>query len=72
MNNQCPNANRWFRRCKFQARYDIVEPTPALESIIMTQWAASETDKDRLITKSTYRGDVCVRCGRVVNEPKNT
>jgi hypothetical protein len=65
--NACPRLGRWIGGCRFEPRYHVDEPSRALEHVIMSQWQTTQRDRDMLERRTTYVGDVCVRCGRVVN-----
>ena len=62
----CPRQGRLIGGCRFEPRYHVEEPTRALENVIQHQWSTSEQDRERLVRRVTYVGDVCVRCGRTV------
>lgn len=61
----CERRGKWFGGCKFEPRYDLgaADLTP-FESIKATSSALFETMRTK-----TYRGDVCVRCGAIINHP---
>jgi hypothetical protein len=63
---ECSRKNKWFRACKFEARYDVQEPTTALINMISRQWGVSDYHLDKLTIKETYICDVCVTCGNIV------
>lgn len=63
----CPRLGRFFRGCRFVARYDTSGPTSELRNALSLQWGMSERDKDRLVETETYVHDICTTCGRVVD-----
>ena len=65
-NEMCPRIGKLWRSCKFEARYDVFEPSKALEDQLGRSWALSEKDKKALKVQNIYVQDVCVTCGRVV------
>jgi len=68
---ECSRIGKWFRGCKFEARYDIYTPTKELKDIISRQWNTSPNDKDKLLEEMIYVQDVCVVCGKVVARCEN-
>lgn len=65
-NEMCPRIGKLWRSCKFVARYDVFEPSNALEEQLGRAWALSEKDKTALKVQTVYVQDVCVTCGRVI------
>lgn len=65
-NEMCPRIGKLWRSCRFEPRYDIFEPSDALEKQLGRAWALSEKDKKALEIQQIYVQDVCVNCGRVV------
>ena len=63
--NECNRKGKMWRGCKFEARYDVYEPSNALQIQLGKYWALSETDKAMLTQRSVYVQDVCIRCGKV-------
>lgn len=55
--SRCPNS--LFGAHKFKPRYDRVFPDRPLK--VSGYWTAED------FMENIYRGDVCVRCGEVVN-----
>ena len=68
---ECSRIGKWFRGCKFEARYDIYTPTKELKDIISRQWNTTPRDKDKLLEEMIYVQDVCVVCGKVVARCEN-
>lgn len=68
---ECSRIGKWYRPCRFEARYDIYTPTKELKDIISRQWNTTPTDKDRLLEEMVYVQDVCVVCGKVVKRCEN-
>jgi hypothetical protein len=66
----CPRASRLFGGCKFEPRYDVEKPNQELiDAFALSDglWRSMPIDVfDKTRTKTTYVGDVCVRCGRIV------
>jgi hypothetical protein len=60
---ECPRRDKWFRPCRFEARYDLspVEFPKGLESL------KADTATLQTFRHKTYVGDVCVTCGKVVH-----
>lgn len=59
----CPRRDRWIRGCRFEPRYDlgplVTKATPISRLAAgVPLWTTTQT--------KTYRGDVCVTCGRTV------
>lgn len=57
----CPRAGRWFRGCRFEARYDEVpnsRPVKMQESSVEAVRAA--------FYHRVYVRDVCTRCGATI------
>ena len=67
----CSRIGKWFRGCKFEARYDIYTPTKELKDIISRQWNTTPRDKDKLLEEMIYVQDVCKVCGKVVARCEN-
>ncbi len=63
----CSRQGKMIGGCKFEPRYDIIEPTKELRQKISMQWSISEQDKEFLVRRTEYICDVCIRCGKVVN-----
>lgn len=63
----CPKKGRLIGGCRYEPRYHVEEPCEELRSIISKQWQTTQADRDLLVRRVTYVGDVCVRCGRTVN-----
>ena len=63
MSEACPRQGKWFGGCKFEARYDL---SPANMSGFTEIRGNFNMEPLR---KKTYCGDVCVRCGKVINIP---
>lgn len=58
----CSN-NRIFRKCKFEARYDISKPDLSQ----MRNYRGYELlELFEKLRSKTYVHDICVRCGKVV------
>lgn len=56
----CPRFNKWIRGCKYEPRYDLSSPDLSrFVSIDRVTGGFMESLKAK-----TYRGDVCVRCGK--------
>lgn len=68
---ECSRIGKWFRGCKFEARYDIYTPTKELKDIISRQWNTTQNDKDKLLEEMIYVQDVCEVCGKVVARCEN-
>ena len=64
MSNCKNNPQGFFRRCKFEARYDVSEPI-----IPNRAFRAEEFNPDDWKRK-TYVRDICIKCGTVI-ERKN-
>lgn len=61
---ECERKNKWWRGCRFEARYDRVFPLHArhIHSILpATLEACKET---------RYVCDVCIRCGKTIERGK--
>jgi hypothetical protein len=59
----CPRFNKWIRGCKFEPRYDL---GPAdLSRFTSIKGYDVEPLLNGLRAK-TYRGDVCIYCGKSV------
>ena len=65
MSEQCSRLGALFGGCRFEARYDLGPADISGFESIKGNGASSFLEKLR--TK-TYRGDVCVRCGKTVNK----
>lgn len=65
-NEMCPRIGKLWRSCKFEARYDVFEPSKALEDQLGRAWALSEKEKNDLMLQNIYVQDICLTCGRVV------
>lgn len=65
-NEMCPRIGKLWRSCRFEPRYDVREPSDALEKQLGRAWAIDEQDKERLTVQTVYVQDICVSCGRVV------
>jgi hypothetical protein len=62
----CLNAGKWIGGCKFEARYDKVEPDSSLRRIANYSSTFSPWFIEKLRVKKTYVHDVCVRCGKTI------
>ena len=62
--NECERKGKFFGGCKFEARYDIGEPTMTLKGT-MTGYDFREALE--AIKPKTYVHDVCVTCGKTIN-----
>ena len=52
---------------KYQARFDYETSIP----VGITELTVLAFGPDNCLeSKETYRGDVCVRCGNIINQPK--
>lgn len=60
----CPRRDKWVRPCKFEPRFELsaVQFPEGLDSIKVAGPAYLEKFRHQ-----TYRGDVCVTCGRTVH-----
>jgi hypothetical protein len=66
--SDCPRLGKLFGGCGFEARYDL-GPCVATFETIQGVGAGDFMEKYRA---KIYRGDVCVRCGKIVNGPLDT
>lgn len=72
---ECPRFGKWFRACRFEARYDEVKQRRELGFGSDWFWETITIDgKQKLTSKhptdtKTYVRDVCVRCGKTVARP---
>lgn len=66
LSSECPRAGRWWRGCKFEARYD--REAPAFDDPFYMTYLVGEAAKVAAggKSKATYVRDVCVRCGRTI------
>ena len=62
----CDRKGKWIRGCKFEPRYDL---GPADFSAFTSIKSANSNFAESL-RKKTYRGDVCVTCGKLVNDQR--
>jgi hypothetical protein len=67
MGEICSRQGRWIGGCKFEARYDL---GPADLSRFESLSGGRVVSFMETLRSKTYRGDVCVRCGKIVNEGK--
>lgn len=63
----CDRKGKWVRGCKFEPRYDLGPADITPFKTFKGTGAGSFLEKLR---KKTYRGDVCVTCGKLVNDQR--
>lgn len=61
----CERRGKWIGGCRFEPRYDLSPADLSRFETLSGNVAGSFMEKLRA---KTYRGDVCVRCGSVVND----
>ncbi len=69
MGNPLPKCTSWLGH-KFEARYSLTPPT-------LTKVGPGEDARGTImviesLTRREYEGDICTRCGCVVNRPPNS
>ncbi len=63
MTTECVRQGKWIGGCKWEPRYHVEEPTATLSAILAKQWSTTQADRDMLVRRVTYLGEVCTRCG---------
>jgi hypothetical protein len=64
MTEICKRQGKWIGGCKFEPRYDLSRADMSSFTEIRGGFNLEP------LREKTYRGDVCVRCGKTVNEGK--
>lgn len=63
----CPRLGKWFRSCRFEARYSDGRGAISKEAIAEA-WPSDLANIYRATKPRTYVRDVCVTCGRTVEK----
>lgn len=65
MSIDCPRRDKWFRGCRFEARYDL-SPADLSGFKSLKGRGSAGVALVNAMRKRTYTRDICVRCGKAM------